>query len=224
MLSRGSSGRDKAKGHRIAVAAGSVRPFFWFISAPGDTSLEGAIRVAIGLGGGGLQRRRQSESPSVRWCARAEEPVQPRVTADEPQRDPSGAAAHAARDQDDAGQEAPELHGDVLTPLRIAVHHQGKPQLDAPVGRGDHHVHPVADQVVQRHSPGTRARSRLPAPCKPMPGDALPSAHRPAGRAVHHDPEDLVALRSGVVVTQSQMVQAPHGTERPHPFLLTGIH
>ena len=37
------------------------------------------------------------------------------------------------------------------------MHHQGKPRLDVPGQRGDDHVGPVADQVIQGHAQGIDA-------------------------------------------------------------------
>src|SRR5690606_33492081 len=94
------------------------------------------------------------ESHPLDGMPRAEEAIERRLIADEPKGDAARPAAHATRNQDDAVQEAPKLHGDVEAPIDLTMHHQREPRLEIPRQRGDDHVGPVADQVVERDSQG----------------------------------------------------------------------
>jgi hypothetical protein len=73
----------------------------------------------------------------------AEEPIQRRLIADDPQRRAPRLPHDATGNQDDAVEEGAKLHTDILSAIAVPVHHQGKPRLDVPGQRRDDHVGPI---------------------------------------------------------------------------------
>src|SRR5690606_15581577 len=127
-----------------------------------------SLRRAFGhTAPGAASAKRRSEGLQSRGALReagpfdgepgAEEAVQGGLVAEDAKRDAAGLPHHAAGEGDQAVEEAPELHRDVLGALALAREHEGEPGLQVPGQGGDDQVGPVADEVVERDPQGTHA-------------------------------------------------------------------
>ena len=103
------------------------------------------------------QRVLLSIGRSLDGVPRAEEAVERGLIANDPDDDAAGAAYDATGDENDAVEKAAELHVDVKGAVGFKMHHHGEPGFDIPCERGDDHVGPVADEVVERQAHGVDA-------------------------------------------------------------------